>query len=333
MSRNGRIERGNVYYSNVTMPGVRYIKSATVDKSEGTTKSNIEASNERRWTRVKADDPINFEHYNKYDISELREICLIRIPGHSRFRPHSRTKVDLIERLLRQDKEHAEAPFRFVDLPAEMRNMIYDLVTVENDKVIAAAAQPAIAKTNKQLRSESLAVYYGANRFWLETKRVSDPKATSESSIRWTQSIRPHDASLKHYNTLMLHHKLLRTLEYDIDVYVNDKRRFDRADMKLRVSIHHNANAKERPFNVKVTQLASVWFSGTWSRHRRRRGRLVNPIPLVASDSDPLCGHIQELIQEGFNGIKDRSITKRRMTQIWRRTPLGLAVEQFDTHE
>lgn len=64
----------------------------------------------------------------------------------------------------------------FFDLPAELRNRIYILVLV-NSETLAIKRKPAshstghlgaLTRTSRQLRSETLPVYYSANHFFFE---------------------------------------------------------------------------------------------------------------------------------------------------------------------
>lgn len=54
--------------------------------------------------------------------------------------------------------------FEFLKLPAEVRNMIYRDVLV-GKRIVHLFFQPPITLANKQIRSESLPVFYGHNKF------------------------------------------------------------------------------------------------------------------------------------------------------------------------
>lgn len=60
--------------------------------------------------------------------------------------------------------------FEFLKLPAEIRNMIYRNVLVRKCSV-RFFFQPPITLANKQIRSESLPVFYGNNKFVLSIDR------------------------------------------------------------------------------------------------------------------------------------------------------------------
>lgn len=63
--------------------------------------------------------------------------------------------------------------FSFLLLPGEIRNMIYRNLLgpkFDHDKIISISlfkTQPAITRVNKQIRVESLSIYYAENRFWM----------------------------------------------------------------------------------------------------------------------------------------------------------------------
>jgi len=278
--------------------------------------SKSRASISARCAAAKASSKVNYAHYKKYYMDSLRKMCLMRGLGRGR------SKIDLIEKLLRQDKEHAAKPFRFLDLPAELRNMVYDLITVDNDRPISARTQPMIAATNRQLRKESLAVYYGGNSFLLHTQLVSRNDTPRPPFLR-TQSIVPTDDYVvwanraNRFSILMLYRDLLRTLVYDIDVTVVDALGVT-ADMEFRISIHQNLNAKEHPVVVEVTRLAFIAWKQAHSGY-----------PTVMPEPDYLCGEIRKFIQGEFDGAEGPSITEAQMKQVWRSTPYRILVDRI----
>lgn len=73
-------------------------------------------------------------------------------------------------------------PFRFLELPPELRNFVYKLVVVSNEPIAPRLSghgrllmlptyndknhvQPAITKVSRQLRQEALPLFYGENTF------------------------------------------------------------------------------------------------------------------------------------------------------------------------
>lgn len=65
-------------------------------------------------------------------------------------------------------------------LPGEIRNAIYrELVTPEDpfglfNEIALFGAQPALSRVNKQIRAESLSIYYGENYFRLDIQLSDD---------------------------------------------------------------------------------------------------------------------------------------------------------------
>ena len=86
-----------------------------------------------------------------------------RIPASERSRPW----------LLMQRLEIITSQFRFLDLPAELRNRIYNLVLADSDRVTITlktkhtTGYPAITKISRQIRSEVLPIFYCATTFEL----------------------------------------------------------------------------------------------------------------------------------------------------------------------
>ncbi|KAK5686568.1 hypothetical protein LTS10_002688 [Elasticomyces elasticus] len=66
-------------------------------------------------------------------------------------------------------------PFRLLDLPRELRDAIYSYATVVDEHLLLSgpckhedwptAVQPAITRVNRQVRQESLPIFYGDNTF------------------------------------------------------------------------------------------------------------------------------------------------------------------------
>ena len=90
----------------------------------------------------------------------------------------------------------------FLRLPAELRNHIYQMVLVKSDlidttcsstfyKMQALVAQPALTKVCRQIRAETLPIFYGANVF-LVAKRyncIMDWNIGSPPMDAWFQAV------------------------------------------------------------------------------------------------------------------------------------------------
>ncbi|KAG8158243.1 hypothetical protein KVR01_012004 [Diaporthe batatas] len=86
------------------------------------------------------------------------------------------------------DQATPAACLSFLDLPAEIRNTIYRFSLIESspDQRIRGLVQPPLARTNRQVRSESLPIYYGNNRFQVEIP----PKGLMLEPDHWADFIR-----------------------------------------------------------------------------------------------------------------------------------------------
>ncbi|TKA69474.1 hypothetical protein B0A49_05212 [Cryomyces minteri] len=70
------------------------------------------------------------------------------------------------------DESDADAPFPFLELPAELRNNIYSLALVQPSRINvydgSSSKQPPLTRVCKQIRGECLPLFYGANEFYAE---------------------------------------------------------------------------------------------------------------------------------------------------------------------
>ncbi|KAG9678025.1 hypothetical protein KCU99_g2360, partial [Aureobasidium melanogenum] len=74
----------------------------------------------------------------------------------------NQTKSTLIEMLETADRN---ACFNFLDLPAEIRQMVYDLTCRASLPIFHPQRQPAMTKACRLTRAEALPIYYRHNRF------------------------------------------------------------------------------------------------------------------------------------------------------------------------
>ncbi|OKL59229.1 hypothetical protein UA08_05669 [Talaromyces atroroseus] len=60
-----------------------------------------------------------------------------------------------------------QEPFRLMDLPPELRNMIYRLAVVRKTGKCYTLVPPALAQVSKDIRTEVLPIFYGENSFYI----------------------------------------------------------------------------------------------------------------------------------------------------------------------
>ncbi|KAK3657580.1 hypothetical protein LTR56_002355 [Elasticomyces elasticus] len=121
-------------------------------------------------------------------------------------------------------------PLQFMDLPSELRNRIHEYTvsyynkrgsaasSVKDDEIVFAqylktcvAMQPPITRVSRQLRSETLEMFYAMNRFvlYLEHRPVMDLVQGNFQASKWLRAIGSVNAThIKHftirYNPRML---------------------------------------------------------------------------------------------------------------------------------
>ena len=73
------------------------------------------------------------------------------------------------------EKTDDNATFRSLDLPAEIRNIIYKLHFLDFADIHAAHTQPPVTLSSKVLLAEALPLFYGLVTFVLTTENRTDP--------------------------------------------------------------------------------------------------------------------------------------------------------------
>lgn len=95
--------------------------------------------------------------YEGFSVSELQSLC--RAKGLS-------SKAKTASRLARAlEKADDNATFRVLDLPAEIRNMIYELYISDLPSLGQCHLQPPLTLASRVLRAETLPIFYGCATF------------------------------------------------------------------------------------------------------------------------------------------------------------------------
>ncbi|GAB7344814.1 hypothetical protein MBLNU457_3272t1 [Dothideomycetes sp. NU457] len=79
----------------------------------------------------------------------------------------------IVSTLVQQDKHHAEQPFPFMALPAELRKMVYSYV-LEEYKYEFQNPLPVLTRVNSQIRKESLELLLGNTTLTLDAYYQDD---------------------------------------------------------------------------------------------------------------------------------------------------------------
>jgi hypothetical protein len=105
----------------------------------------------------------------------------------------------------------ARCPNRLLGLPAELREIIFEHALTSSKQVVAfrllddyqredsrEAIQPPLTRVSRQIRAESLPVFYRCNDFVLHAD-----KSRLDESRRWLQYVEPHLQKLHRISILM----------------------------------------------------------------------------------------------------------------------------------
>ncbi|KAK5013629.1 hypothetical protein LTR60_003383, partial [Cryomyces antarcticus] len=105
-----------------------------------------------------------------------------------------------VVRTLLPNRLGRRVPFPFLKLPAELRNLVYRFVLVFQERIafhhehataMAQSSQPPLTKVSRQIRAESLPVFYGGN--WFECGRFF---ASFLNLLGWFKAIGNHNCAL-----------------------------------------------------------------------------------------------------------------------------------------
>ncbi|KAL2358816.1 hypothetical protein BJ546DRAFT_27787 [Cryomyces antarcticus] len=103
-----------------------------------------------------------------------------------------------------------KCPFPFLKLPAELRNVIYNLALVECHTIVMLVRpmtkQPALTRVCRQVRNECLPIYYGKNHFRCD---LSDVKRKQTDLYDWHSCPCPHLLAIGNDNCMMLRHLIV----------------------------------------------------------------------------------------------------------------------------
>lgn len=112
--------------------------------------------------------------YGHYSSEELEGFVKARSVVVPLGEAGSRTKIWKTRLVLALDRADRHASFRFLDLPAEMRNWVYgDLLVFSDSKKYC---YPQVLATTHQVNKEASGILYGENRF--QVSIVADPDDT-----------------------------------------------------------------------------------------------------------------------------------------------------------
>ncbi|GAB7342066.1 hypothetical protein MBLNU457_g0348t1 [Dothideomycetes sp. NU457] len=162
-------------------------------------------------------EPYQARHkpYEKLDSGDCYE--LLRIRGLLRSREFSHVA------LKKQDRRHAKDPFLFLSLPAEIRDMIYELSQLQPRQLWPHIFfLHTLSLVSSQIRKESLANYFACNH--LPLYFVPDPHASFEKHEQKEDTSRHlhlENDSLKTLQTLSAHANLFRRVTVMVRYYID----------------------------------------------------------------------------------------------------------------
>jgi len=159
--------------------------------------------------------------------------------------------------LLSKQEPVPSAPFRFLDLPGEIRNYIYDLVLVEHGPIAIYACctrlhdPPAITQVSRRLRGETLSLFYQKNRFRFE---IFSPEEPNTFAI-WINSL-----SLENIRNLR-NVEIAFDNTYALDVSIRCSGTFPKGHVRLELHVH-GSSMVERPTQIIRARLRKALGMG-----------------------------------------------------------------------
>ncbi|KAK4630269.1 hypothetical protein CLAFUR0_07663 [Fulvia fulva] len=183
--------------------------------------------------------------------------------------------------------EQQSKPFRFLDLPAEMQNRI-SAHTLANGSQSIEAAQPGITRVNRQIREQTLPMYYTSTTFHIHPRKADKSlhghtktlgSATETMVTQWVERSVGENAKYLRRAILHLDYQFRakkqgtgKSAKTDTTGIFSKQVIFDYTEEKgLRVGVDNSCNAK---FKIRNQQIAI-------ERQRRMLGLTGNAIVLA----------------------------------------------------
>lgn len=111
-------------------------------------------------------------------------------------------KINRTQEILVPDRKDPKDAFRFLDLPAELRNLVYDFALAEHEKYhfLETVNPPPLASVSRHIRKESLSSFLKSNTFhiifWSTNKDLTTD--IQPSTLNWLKDIGLHIPLIKH---------------------------------------------------------------------------------------------------------------------------------------
>lgn len=203
------------------------------------------------FTRLMNGYKVRTERYNSFTVHKLK--ILLKARGIKR--PRSGTKKDIIKALVR-DVE----PFPLLELPAELRNMVYEFV-LTSPSALQRPAQPALTMACRQVRDEALPLFYSSNvfSFDLRYQYPTSPMAFRAQGLQWLDSITQKNSTHIQKLRLAFGQRWLKIIP-------GHRTRSSYAEVFLAVSL----NEWQRSVEVKHSDTSQI-LVGERSLHRNTR--------------------------------------------------------------